>query len=175
MRRTMAITDLMHDAVDFALRVPMSGATSSSRRSSGRSRLIGQIQQVLHHVILNAQQAMPQGGVVEVRADNLSSEAALPPLLPPGAGSRLPFVIRAAASRRTSCRTSLIPMSPPKPVAVDSAHHCPYHYHQARRLHHGCLGGQSPGRPSPSASLRTPSRRHQPRQVPPWYVRRQFW
>jgi CheY-like chemotaxis protein len=35
-------------------------------------------------VILNAQQAMPQGGVVEVRADNLSSEAALPPLLPPG-------------------------------------------------------------------------------------------
>ena len=35
-------------------------------------------------MILNAQQAMPQGGVVEVRADNLPSEAALPPLLPPG-------------------------------------------------------------------------------------------
>jgi CheY-like chemotaxis protein len=35
-------------------------------------------------VILNAQQAMPQGGVVEVRADNLRSDAVLPPLLPPG-------------------------------------------------------------------------------------------
>jgi two-component system cell cycle sensor histidine kinase/response regulator CckA len=85
MRRTMAITDLMHDAVDFAL-----------RGSNVRGDVLlpaqlwpveidpDQIQQVLHHVILNAQQAMPQGGVVEVRADNLSSEAALPPLLPPG-------------------------------------------------------------------------------------------
>jgi two-component system cell cycle sensor histidine kinase/response regulator CckA len=84
MRRTMAITDLMHDAVDFAL-----------RGSNVRGDVLlpaqlwpveidpDQIQQVLHHVILNAQQAMPQGGVVEVRADNLSSEAALPPLLPP--------------------------------------------------------------------------------------------
>jgi PAS domain S-box-containing protein len=85
MRRTMAITDLIHDAVDFAL-----------RGSNVRGDVIhpaqlwpveidpGQIHQVFHHVILNAQQAMPQGGVVEVRADNLPSEAALPPLLPPG-------------------------------------------------------------------------------------------
>src|SRR5262249_27218381 len=34
--------------------------------------------------ILNAQQAMPQGGVVEVRADNLPDDVVLPPLLPPG-------------------------------------------------------------------------------------------
>jgi len=44
----------------------------------------GQINQVLHHVILNAKQAMPQGGVVEVRADNLPSDAARPSLLPHG-------------------------------------------------------------------------------------------
>jgi two-component system cell cycle sensor histidine kinase/response regulator CckA len=85
MRQTMMITDLIHDAVDFAL-----------RGSNVRGNVIlpaqiwpveidpGQIYQVLHNVILNAQQSMPQGGVVEVRADNLPSDAALPPLLPPG-------------------------------------------------------------------------------------------
>jgi len=85
MRQTMMITDLIHDALDFAL-----------RGSNVRGDVIlpaylwpveidpGQIHQVLHNVILNAQQAMPQGGVVEVRADNLPSDAGHPPLLPPG-------------------------------------------------------------------------------------------
>ena len=40
MRRTVAITDLMHDAVDFALRGSNVRGDVSSRRSSGRSRLI---------------------------------------------------------------------------------------------------------------------------------------
>jgi hypothetical protein len=72
-------------------------------------------------VILNAQQAMPQGGVVEVRADNLPSDVRSRRCFPLGAGSRSLFVIRAAASRRTNCRTSLIPMSPLKPVVMGSA------------------------------------------------------
>jgi two-component system, cell cycle sensor histidine kinase and response regulator CckA len=85
MRRTMAITDLMQDAVDFALRGSnVRGDVSLSAQLWSVEIDPGQIQQVFHHVILNAQQAMPQGGVVEVRADNLPSDVALPPLLPPG-------------------------------------------------------------------------------------------
>jgi len=85
MRRTVAITDLMQDAVDFALRGSnVRGDVSLSAQLWSVEIDPGQIQQVFHHVILNAQQAMPQGGVVEVRADNLPSDVALPPLLPPG-------------------------------------------------------------------------------------------
>jgi len=85
MRRTMAITDVIHEAVDFALR-------GSNVRGDvflpGQLWLVeidpSQIQQALHQVLRNAQEAMPRGGVIEVQADNLPSAAALPPLLPPG-------------------------------------------------------------------------------------------
>ena len=85
MRRTMAISDLLHEAVDFALR------GSNVRDDVTLPAHLwpveidpGQIHEVLHNVILNAKQAMPQGGVVEVRAENLPSDAGLPPLLPHG-------------------------------------------------------------------------------------------
>ena len=84
-RRTAAITDLIHDSVDFALR------GSNVRGDITLPAYLwpveidpGQIYQVLYNVILNAKQAMPQGGVVEVRAENLPSDAGLPPLLPQG-------------------------------------------------------------------------------------------
>ncbi len=37
-----------------------------------------QMSQVLHNVLLNARQAMPEGGVIEVRAENVTSDASLP-------------------------------------------------------------------------------------------------
>ena len=85
MRKTMVIMDLIHDAVDFALRGSnVRGDVILSEQIWPVEIDPGQIYQVLHNVILNAQQAMSQGGVVEVRAANLPSDAALPPLLPPG-------------------------------------------------------------------------------------------
>jgi len=84
-RRTAAIRDLIHDSVDFALRGSnVRGDLTLPAHLWPVEIDPGQINQVLHHVILNAKQAMPQGGVVEVRADNLPSAAARPSLLSQG-------------------------------------------------------------------------------------------
>jgi two-component system, cell cycle sensor histidine kinase and response regulator CckA len=84
-RRTAAIRDLIHDSVHFALRGSnIRGDLTIPAHLWPVEIDPSQINQVLHHVILNAKQAMPQGGVVEVRADNLPIDAARPPLLPQG-------------------------------------------------------------------------------------------
>lgn len=43
-----------------------------------------QISQIIHNIVLNAQQAMPQGGVVRIRARNITVEAKEIPTLPGG-------------------------------------------------------------------------------------------
>jgi PAS domain S-box-containing protein len=82
-RRTASITDLIHDSVEFALRGSnVRGDLTLPAHLWPVEIDPGQINQVLYNVILNAKQAMPQGGVVEIRAENLPSDAGLPPLLP---------------------------------------------------------------------------------------------
>jgi PAS domain S-box-containing protein len=84
-RRTAAITDLIRDSVDFALRGSNVRVDLTLPAHLWPVEIDpGQIHQVLHNVVLNAKQAMPQGGVIEIQADNLPSDADLPPLLPKG-------------------------------------------------------------------------------------------
>jgi PAS domain S-box-containing protein len=84
-RQTVSLAHLLTESITFALR-------GSNVRADFRiaedlwpvDADSGQMSQVLHNVVLNAVQAMPRGGTIEVRADNviLGAGASLP--LPQG-------------------------------------------------------------------------------------------
>ncbi|MBI5204174.1 MAG: PAS domain S-box protein [Nitrospirae bacterium] len=52
----------------------------------------GQISQVIHHMIINAQQAMPEGGIIKVKAENITADAEHP--LPLKGGKYLKISIK---------------------------------------------------------------------------------
>lgn len=79
--RTASITELVRDSADFAVR----GSTVKCDYSFPDDLWTievdsGQISQVINNLIINADQAMPEGGIIEVSAENivLSSKGALP-------------------------------------------------------------------------------------------------
>jgi len=87
-RRLVSVASLVMDAIHLA----RAGAqTSIDVRIAEDLRCAevdpGQVGQVLHNILLNARQAMPEGGIIEVRADNVSRNG-------PGAGPRLRISIR---------------------------------------------------------------------------------
>jgi len=70
-KRLSSIHDLIQEAVDFSMRgsnVRCELALDSALWSADVDA--GQISQVLHNLIINANQAMPNGGVLSVRAEN---------------------------------------------------------------------------------------------------------
>jgi signal transduction histidine kinase/ActR/RegA family two-component response regulator len=71
-RHVVSIAKLVTDAVDLA----RAGAQTSVDLSIAEDLRfaevdMGQIGQVLHNILLNARQAMPEGGIIEVRAENV--------------------------------------------------------------------------------------------------------
>ena len=87
-RRVASIAKLLMDAVHLA----RAGAQTSIEVTIAQDLLsaevdAGQIGQVLHNILLNARQAMPEGGIIEVRAENLLSGE------PPGAGPRVRITV----------------------------------------------------------------------------------
>ena len=72
-RRLVSVAQLVMDAVHLA----RAGAQTSIEVSIAEDLRCaevdpGQIGQVLHNILLNARQAMPEGGIIEVRAENLA-------------------------------------------------------------------------------------------------------
>jgi signal transduction histidine kinase/CheY-like chemotaxis protein len=88
-RRLTSVSALVMDAVSLT----RAGARTSIQVGVAADLLAadvdaGQISQVLHNILLNARQAMPEGGIVEVKAENVAPEGT------PGAVPRVRISIR---------------------------------------------------------------------------------
>src|SRR5215475_7938098 len=78
-RHTVSLVEILKESVGFALRgANVRGDIQIAADLWPVDVDAGQINQVIHNVVLNAVQAMPGGGTVEVRADNIAFEAGAP-------------------------------------------------------------------------------------------------
>lgn len=92
-KRLSSIPKLIKDSCSFAL----SGSKIKCEISSPDNLWPveideGQISQVIHHMIINAQQAMPEGGIIRVKAENITADAEHP--LPLKGGKYLKISIK---------------------------------------------------------------------------------
>ena len=71
-RRLVSVAEMVTNAVHLARAGSPTSITVDIAEDLGFAEVDpGQIGQVLHNVLLNAQQAMPQGGIIEVRAERV--------------------------------------------------------------------------------------------------------
>ncbi|NJD57332.1 MAG: PAS domain S-box protein [Nitrospirae bacterium] len=84
-RKTASITELIRDSADFALRGSNSRAQFIFPDDLWKAVIDeGQISQVVNNLVLNAAQAMPQGGTVRISAHNIEVPSARAGELKPG-------------------------------------------------------------------------------------------
>jgi signal transduction histidine kinase len=84
-RHTVSLVELLKECVGFVLRgANVRGDIQITADLWPVDVDAGQINQVVHNVVLNAMQAMPGGGTVQVRAENVVLAAGVPFPLPEG-------------------------------------------------------------------------------------------
>jgi signal transduction histidine kinase/CheY-like chemotaxis protein len=80
-RRTVSVSRLVRDAVELARAGANVGAEVNIADDLWPAEIDNaQISHALHNILINARQAMPQGGVIEVQAENIVLEAGSLPL-----------------------------------------------------------------------------------------------
>jgi two-component system cell cycle sensor histidine kinase/response regulator CckA len=71
--KTVVINDLIREAASFALRGSKAGQTFSLAENLRPTEVdSGQLRQVIYNVVINADQAMPQGGKIMIIGENVS-------------------------------------------------------------------------------------------------------
>ena len=84
-RHTVSLVELLKECIGFVLRgANVRGDIQIAADLWPVNVDAGQINQVIHNVVLNAMQAMPGGGTVQMRADNIVLTAGVPFPLPEG-------------------------------------------------------------------------------------------
>lgn len=74
-KKTASLSDVIHDTAQFALRGSKVRAKFNISDTLWSVEAdIGQISQVIHNLVINAKQAMPKGGVIEITAENIKIE-----------------------------------------------------------------------------------------------------
>jgi signal transduction histidine kinase len=84
-RQAVSIAELLTESADFTLRGSNVRCVFTIAEDLWLADVdVNQIDQAFHNVVLNAAQAMPEGGTVQVQADNVWLKAAEVPPLPEG-------------------------------------------------------------------------------------------
>jgi PAS domain S-box-containing protein len=84
-RRAASLAEIIRDSTSFALRGSnVRGEFSLPADLWPVEVDVGQLNQVLHNLVLNAVQAMPEGGAVRIQARNVSADDPTALALPPG-------------------------------------------------------------------------------------------
>jgi len=72
-KKLTPLTDLIHDTVSFALRGSNIRCRYSLPSDLWHAEIdAGQVSQVIHNLVINAQQAMPTGGEIEITVENMA-------------------------------------------------------------------------------------------------------
>ena len=75
LKETASIKDILKESSHFVLRGSKSSCESSIAEDLWPAEVdVGQISQVINNIVINANQAMPKGGTIQVAADNLIIE-----------------------------------------------------------------------------------------------------